>query len=224
MMYKATAFLALLLAVLFAAGCSSQTQDYNPATGGKVQFTFQWPAPTKLLPANTNSIRVDISSGSGVVASKVVDRPASGGTTTVLFESLPVGNLVATATAFPQTGAQGVPVATGSVSFTTIAGQTVTAPTINMTSTITRVEVTPANSSIQIGQSTTLTATARDAAGNVVLVAPNSLTWSSDNTGIAIVDATGKVTGVGTGTTRITVTEFASGIVGSTNVTVGANP
>ena len=74
---------------------------------------------------------------------------------------------------------------------------------------------------VQVDQSVTLTATARDANGHVISGA--SPTWSSSNTSVATVNSTGRVTGRAEGTATITASlsgETASAVVtvtGSTN-------
>ncbi len=52
----------------------------------------------------------------------------------------------------------------------------------------------------------------------------DSLTWASEDDGIATVDATGMVTGVAEGVTNITVTGSVSGATNSTRVTVSGTP
>lgn len=69
---------------------------------------------------------------------------------------------------------------------------------------VSRVAISPSSVSVQEGKSTTLTARATDASGN--LLANRPVTWSSGDTRIATVDQAGVVRGVRKGTVVITAT------------------
>jgi len=74
---------------------------------------------------------------------------------------------------------------------------------------------TPASTTLKVGDTVTLTATAVDSTGATV---PNqTFTWTSDTPAVATVDATGKVTAVAPGTAKITA---AVGTVVSAPVTL----
>jgi uncharacterized protein YjdB/alpha-tubulin suppressor-like RCC1 family protein len=99
----------------------------------------------------------------------------------------------------------------GSGLVTAIAAGTVTIQAtsdgINGTATITisapvaSISVTPANPALVIGATQQLTATIKDAQGNVL--SGRNLVWSSLSAGVATVNATGLVTAVATGSTTI---------------------
>ncbi|WKW11496.1 Ig-like domain-containing protein [Pseudogemmatithrix spongiicola] len=78
------------------------------------------------------------------------------------------------------------------------------------------VTVTSAATSVVRGQTIQYTATTRDASNNVLT--GRTVTWSSDNTSIATVSATGVVTGVGVGSTTIRAT--SEGVQGTRAITV----
>jgi uncharacterized protein YjdB len=80
------------------------------------------------------------------------------------------------------------------------------------------VTVSPATSSVAIGQTVQLTAVTTDASGNTLT--GRVVTWSSHQTSIATVTSAGVVTGVSGGTATITAT--SEGQAGSATVTVGA--
>ncbi len=80
------------------------------------------------------------------------------------------------------------------------------------------VTVTPATASVAVGQTVQLTATLRDANGNVL--SGRTVLWTSDNAVVATVDGTGLVTGVSAGPAVITAT--SEGKSGSASVTVTA--
>jgi hypothetical protein len=86
---------------------------------------------------------------------------------------------------------------------------------------VTTVSISGAHPIGSIGSTVQLTAVAKDAAGNVM--ADRTVSWSSSNPGVAIIDATtglATATGVGTATLRATI----DGVVGSQDVTVTQVP
>lgn len=85
--------------------------------------------------------------------------------------------------------------------------------TITVTQLATKISIS-GSSSITKGGTTKLTTNLTPSNTN------ESLTWSSSNTGVAIVDANGNVKGVGTGTTTIKCTGSKSGVVGTKAITV----
>lgn len=82
------------------------------------------------------------------------------------------------------------------------------------------VDVAPAQTSVQVGRTTQLTATPRDASGNPL--AGRTVTWASSNSEVASVSSTGLVTGVAPGSATITATSEGSN--GSASVTVNPVP
>ncbi len=82
------------------------------------------------------------------------------------------------------------------------------------------VSVALASGSLNPGQTTQATATARDANNNVL--SGRSIAWSSSNTAVASVAATGVVTAVGVGTAQITAT--SEGQSGSASLSVVSTP
>ena len=82
------------------------------------------------------------------------------------------------------------------------------------------VTVTPASPTIAQGSTAQLTATARDAGGN--LLPGRSFSWSTSASGVATVSTTGVVTGIAGGSATITAT--TEGKSGTTIVSVSAAP
>ncbi|MEW5918388.1 MAG: Ig-like domain-containing protein, partial [Gemmatimonadota bacterium] len=106
---------------------------------------------------------------------------------------------------------------------TTISAQSETKTgTTNVTVSVVpvaRVDVTPTTVTLNPAQTSQLTATAFDAANNVL---QRSVTWSSGNQSVATVSTTGLVTAVAAGSATITAT--AGGVSGSAVVTVANVP
>src|SRR5207253_895853 len=82
--------------------------------------------------------------------------------------------------------------------------------------TVATVTVAPTSANLQTGQTVQLTATARDASGNVL--SGRVMTWSSSSSSVASVNGSGLVTGAGAGSATITAT--SEGQSGTSGVTV----
>ena len=83
------------------------------------------------------------------------------------------------------------------------------------------VAVTPASSTVAVGQTTQLTATPKDASGGNL--ANRTVSWSSTNTAVATVSSSGLVTGVAIGG-PVTIVASSEGQDGSAVVTVTPPP
>jgi uncharacterized protein YjdB len=106
---------------------------------------------------------------------------------------------------------------TGSVVFGGLSNA-VTATTAASTAPIASVSVTPASASVTVGNAQQVTATLKDASGNVLL--GRAVAWTSNTTGVATVNGTGLVTGVAAGSATITAT--SEGQIGTATITVTA--
>ncbi|PYO44340.1 MAG: hypothetical protein DMD29_00665, partial [Gemmatimonadetes bacterium] len=82
------------------------------------------------------------------------------------------------------------------------------------------VAVSPVSVSEQVGQTVALSATTKDAAGNVL--SGRTVTWASSNGAAAVVSASGVVTGVAAGST--TITALSEGQSGTAAITVTQLP
>ncbi|HSQ29801.1 MAG TPA: Ig-like domain-containing protein [Gemmatimonadaceae bacterium] len=102
----------------------------------------------------------------------------------------------------------------------TCEGVTGTAPVTVSIITVASVTVTPSPASVSTGGTVTLTATVKDASGNVLT--GQIVAWSTSNPGIATVSSTGVVTGVAAGT--VTITASSGGKSGTSTVTVTTAP
>ena len=84
--------------------------------------------------------------------------------------------------------------------------------------TLTQVSITPANQTITMGATLQLSATGYFSNGTQEAL--SGVAWQSSQTGIATIDAQGKVTGMGDGVAQ--VSGSYQGLTGSTSVTVGS--
>lgn len=219
--------LALLCGLLAGCGGSNKSSDTSE---GRASFTIKWPdrsRSSRVIPLTAQSIKVSILQDGNVYTSQTAARPTTGNTTTVNFTNLPLGDLTASASAYPNADGTGTAQAAGSVPLTIQAGQT-SSVTLDMNSTIVSVSLSlnTLNLTLNNGtiQSASVTATARDADGNVVLISPQELGWTSDAPGVATVyavqDTIGRVTAAGVGTAHVT----ASVTVDNGGTKVTSNP
>src|SRR5439155_17327132 len=144
--------------------------------------------------------------GNGLSGRSVVWVSGARGGATVSASGLVTGAAVGaptiTATSEGQTGSAAVPV-----------NDVPVAP-------VASVSVSPAATGLLVGQSVQLTATLKDAAGNVL--SERSVVWISSAWGVATVSASGLVTGAAAGAATITAT--SEGQTGSAAVTVNDVP
>ena len=188
---------------------ASQNTVQTPSRAGQVSLTVMWPLRTRLIPAASNSIQVSLNRGSTTLLTQLLTRPTTGNTSSVSFTNVAPGNYSLAAVAYPNVNGSGIAQAQGASALTVIAGQTVPV-TVNMASTIASLTLTPNPLTLGAGTTYPLTPTAKDSANNIVLLTAGKLTWSSNNTNAATVDATGVVTCLGNGSATITVTDSES--------------
>src|SRR5205809_649327 len=99
-------------------------------------------------------------------------------------------------------------------------GQTGTAAITVTSVPVASVAVSPTTASVAVGQTQQLSATPKDASGNPLT--GRTVSWSSGNTAVATVSASGLVTGVGAG--AATITAASEGQSGTAAITVTSVP
>jgi uncharacterized protein YjdB len=99
-----------------------------------------------------------------------------------------------------------------------LAALTVSAPPPPAPVPVASVSVSPTAPSLTVGGTIQLSATTRDASGNVLT--GRTVTWTSSNAGAASVNSSGLVTAVNAGSA--TISAFSEGQTGSSTVTVNA--
>jgi uncharacterized protein YjdB len=111
-------------------------------------------------------------------------------------------------------------VAAGSATITASSGSvsasvpvTVSAPT---TGTVQTISVSPSTATLNVGGTTSLSATARDGNGNVLTGVP--ITWQTGDGTVATVSSSGVVTGVAPGS--VAITARSGSVTGSATITV----
>jgi hypothetical protein len=205
------------------AGSSGTPAGTQPAQTRRALFQIAWPArpsdTSRLVPAAANSVQVTILSGTTVVSSQLAVRPAAGGSTTVTFDSLPVGAFTVSAAAYPQADGTGTVLATATAPLSLFSAQT-TQFSLTLQSTIDHLELSVPATTVNAGTTMQVGVTAKDATGAIVLLTPSKLAWNSSNTSVASVDGSGNVGGLFAGATSISVQDSESNKSASAVITV----
>jgi uncharacterized protein YjdB len=196
-----------------AAGTATLTATSEGKSGtATVTVTIAPVAAVTISPASP-SIRVG-----GTVQLTATTKDSAGNVLT--------GRVVTWASSAPAVGTVS---ASGLVSGVAAGTTTITATSEGMSGTATvtvtivpvaSVAVSPASSSLLVGQTAQLSVTTKDSAGNVLT--GRAITWASSSTTVATVSATGLVTAKAAGSATITAT--SEGKSGTATVTVSVAP
>lgn len=212
---------------------------------GIAQFTIRWPQQaggtsraahpassgqrTRLIPIAAQSLRItlqDAANPATIIKQTLVARPTPGqNTSTIVLDNLPAIALVAVASAYPNVDGSGTAQAVGTAPLTIQSSQTTTVD-LQLNSTIAALQIVPATIRTTPNASATLSVSATDAGGAIVLLptAGTTLSYVIDNTAIASVNGTGTggtVAGVRAGNANLAVTDTESGISGTAVINVG---
>lgn len=179
-----------LLMILFFNGCGSgqkvgdmQNEDTPAQAGlGKIAITIDWPSAQQgtarvlnKIPSLSQGLQIKIVQGNITIADCINKT-----TQTKIYDSIPAGQTTVTADALPFSDCSGVVMANASTSIDVVANITTTVP-LTLASTIKKVEVTPGLFDIMETGNTELNATAKNAAGQIVLVPVDGWFWSSSS-------------------------------------------
>ena len=104
----------------------------------------------------------------------------------------------------------------GTATITAMAGGVSGTATVTVAQEVSAVAISPAADTLVVGDTLRLAAEATDANGHTVAGA--EFAWASGDTAVAVVDATGLVTGIGAGEVEITAT--SSGVTGRATLVV----
>lgn len=168
------------------------------------------PANPTLLAGKTQQFTATGSFGDG--SSKDV-------TSQVTWTSSSTGVATITSAGLASTVANGTTTITAK-SDSSLGSSTMTANTTLTVSSVvvTSLAITPGNSTVRVGQTQQMTATATNSDGTTKDVS-NTATWQSSNAGVASVSSTGLVTGLTAGSTTLTATLGTNSATTSLSVT-----
>ena len=202
--------------VVRRAGTSSQVNSITLTLGEGGSVTP--PAPVSVTGVSLNKNATTIAIGANETLTATIT-PANADNQAVTWSS----NNTAVATVNQTGKVTGVSAGTATITVTTQDGNktatcTVTVPDPSADPVaVTGVSLNKTSTSLTVGATETLTATVAPANA-----ANQAVTWSSNNTAVASVDQTGKVTGVSAGTATITVTTQDGNKTATFTVTVSA--
>jgi len=174
--------------IVFVVGCGGSAAGPTGASTGQMgtlALQINWPARSRLIPYDSNSIVAVLTSSTGaVLGTQTLPRPTKGAlSTTVSFTGLQPGSVTLTASAYPNANGTGVAQATGSAGATIVSGQTAQV-TVTMGDTIASIVLLnaangqPGGGTLQTGQTQQLEVECLNAKGQVVLVSPTTVQWS----------------------------------------------
>ena len=182
----------------------------QPLAKGRLVVNVAWPKPSdsRVIPDNSQSLKIEVSRDGTVFATKTLVRPDASAT----FDELPTGDLTVRTTAYATPDATGVALATAEMP-AKIAADAATDLEIALASTIVSLVPSVSKASLDFGGfAPAFSVVAKDASGAVVPLAANALRFASDDTTYAVLDATNRIlSGSLAGNTAITVTEKDSG-------------
>lgn len=212
----------LLIGYFFGISGCGGGGDSNRSS---LTIVVNWPQFGRMIPAASRSIRVTLTANQQQVAERLLVRTSNDSyTARFTFTDLPPTQVIMTATAFPNTDGTGTAQATTSMAVDLEPGRD-RQISLTMTSTVAQLRVSPNSLSLPTGQTAQLSVAALDTAGNVVLISPSKIVWTSSNAGVATLTPDGDratVRGVSPGTANISVREQESGR--STQIPVTVNP
>ncbi|MBI5835506.1 MAG: hypothetical protein HZB16_24650 [Armatimonadetes bacterium] len=216
-----------MLSLLGACGSGGGGGTPQQETGS-VTVRITWPAAAgRLVPYAAASVVVTLRDGSGTaLGSATLNKPQTSRTLT----GIAAGTGTLDCAAYPQANGAGTALSSGSTPFSLAGGGTVDVP-VAMGSSIASFAVTPNPAPCTVGGTVTLTATARNSAGQVVLLPDDAANhWSvvSGSGFVSLVAArsastwTRTVSGTAAGTAVVcaTLTEAPGATARTANATV----
>ncbi len=231
------AALSFCIVPLIMTGCGgsgsvdSSITTPNPTSGvtrAIVKVRTDFTAAGGGVPVAAQSVVVKVKQGATVVAQTTLLRPASAaGIVEYNFTNLPYGSYTVTTDAYASASASGAVLAQGSqsVNVQTDRGTTLNLAmqSTNQHNSIQTVLVTGASSSVAVHEIVTLSAVAKNSLGQEIPILPSKWQWTSSNTAVAAVEASGLtvyVVGVSQGKAVIHVTELDTGKSATFEITV----
>ncbi|MBW8768614.1 MAG: Ig-like domain-containing protein [Gemmatimonadetes bacterium] len=204
--------LAIAAAVALSGwSCGSTAPDTTPEVAAIVVS----PASSTIALNDRLSLQAEVQDGSGAILPgaaitwTVQDPSILGISSTGVVTALAVGTSRVAANALGKSGIATITVSAGAHAEPPAAPPPAAAPPAAAGATVASVRVSAPSKKVKVGNTMQLTATAIDSRGNTV---PNqSFTWSSSNTNVATVSASGVASGKRKGSVTITAQTSQSG-------------
>lgn len=179
------ALVALFILILGACGGSTPYSSAGAGSGvGQLVVRVAWPQ-ARLIPSGTQSVKIAVQSsalGSAPIAPQVIARPAGGPTVTDVSFSLSAAETYELRiTAHPEAGGVGTPLASQTKPDLRVQSDRETVWPVTMDSTIHTLTIEPTSLTLAEGNLLVVTAIAKDAGGNAVLLAADPRWESSDS-------------------------------------------
>lgn len=218
-MRKSLIGLSLLAAasLVWSVGCgtSSGGSSAGDRAHGAIRISIKWPVRSKVIPTAASSIKITISETGIATQSQLVARPAGAGPFTSLatFNNLAVGQANVSAVAYPNADGSGNAQGAGAAAVS-VQPNTTTQQTVTMASTITQIVIIGgSNQSGTVGTPLTLTASALDANGSMVVTGTTDWKWHG-STGLQVTPngSSAVVLASSPGTDQVTATETDSNV------------
>jgi hypothetical protein len=157
-----------LLASLLA-GCGGHGGGPEPPAQGDLLLRVEWPTREgRYIPTAANSVKVVVTKDGQDLAEAVLVRPDNGEPATQVIPDLPVGTVWLDVTAHASWDGSGTALAEGT-SVAQVTAGTTQSVRLTLASTVSRIEVSPAEATVKPGQTLQMTALALDSRGNVII-------------------------------------------------------
>jgi hypothetical protein len=175
-----TLFTALVLLAVVLTGCGGGGGTPAGRRAGQVRFNIAWPErqTSRFIPQGAESIKLiarEKGDDDELILEKVVPRGER-----VVTLDLPSVEVTIEAQACANADGSGQVLAKGATTIT-VQEMQVASASLTMDSVITHVRFTPEKAELQEGSSLTVTASAMDANGAIVLTSPNAWEWQPEN-------------------------------------------
>jgi len=217
-MFKVAGTLFIIALIpLILGGCGGGSV-VSPTTG-TIAVSIRFPEASRLIPANTRAVKLQLRRDGVPVATALV--PRQGNIAQHRFTNLIAGTYTLIATTHADNEGQTTATAHGMVSVEVRPGE-VRPVSLNLASTVVQLRVTPQVATVaRPGVRIPFGVVGLNAADEYVPLSPDRLRWSSSNPAVATVDQNGVVQVVNTGTTTITAHDEESQRSGSYNLISG---
>jgi len=215
--HRIAEILLLIALIPLINGCGGGSAG-SPATG-TIAVTIRFPESSRLIPANTRSVKLQLNRAETPVSTIVI--PRQGNLAQYRFTNLTPGGYTLAVTTHADYEAQTTATAHGAVGVEVRSGA-VSPVSLSLASTVAQLRVAPQTATVpRPGARIPFSAIGLNAANEYVPLSPDRIQWRSSDTAVATVDANGMVQVLGTGTTTITAHDMESGRSGSYDLLSG---